>query len=60
MLSVMWEGFSFRKSSVSFSVSVSFSEFEVEVLRQEVELDELSLSASYALVPFRRGISTVV
>ena len=40
MRSVTWEGFSFREFSVSFSVSVSFSEFEVEDLRQELELDE--------------------
>ena len=40
MLSLTWEGISFRESSLSFSVSVSFSEFEVEDLRQELELDE--------------------
>ena len=60
MRSVTGQGFSFRESSVSFSVSVSFWEFEVEDLRQEQELDEPSLSASYVLEPYRREISTEV
>ena len=38
MRSVTWEGFSFREFSVSFSVSVSFSGFEVEVIRRGAEL----------------------